>query len=552
MKPPISSIFPFLLFLLLLNSPCRVISSDSRVIPVPDAPHDKFLQCLSVLSDQNNATSISKVIYTQGNSSYSSVLDFGIHNLRFSTASTPKPQVIITPYDASHIQATVKCSHKYGLQIRVRSGGHDFEGLSYVSDVPFVVIDLINLSSISVNAEEKTAWVQAGATVGELYYRIAEKSKTLAFPAGFCPTVGVGGHFSGGAYGSLLRKYGLAADNILDAHLVNVNGRLLNRRSMGEDMFWAIRGGGGTSFGVIVAWKVKLVTVPSTVTVFTVPRTLEQNVTKIIHKWQHIAHKLPEDLVIDVILARGNTSEGKKTMLASFTSLFLGGLDRLLPLMQEKFPELGLVKEDCTEMSWIQSSLYFARFPNAPLEILLNRSSDDKSFFKSKSDYVRKPIPETAFEGIYKMFYENEGEGGLMALVPYGGRMSEISESEVPFPHRKGNLYKILYEAHWIEGGDEALKRNIKWIRKLYRYMTPYVSKNPRSAYVNYRDLDIGRNNKEGYTCMKQARIWGKKYFGNNFERLVHVKTRVDPCNFFRNEQSIPPLYVEELINKGD
>jgi hypothetical protein len=72
--------------------------------------------------------------------------------------------------------------------------------------------------------------------------------------------------------------------------------------------------------------------------------------------------------------------------------------------------------------------------------------------------------------------------------------------------------------------------------------MEPFVSKSPRSAYLNYRDLDIGVNNKIGYTSYKQASIWGVKYFNNNFKRLAQVKTKVDPQNFFRNEQSIPSL----------
>ncbi|XVF03117.1 hypothetical protein REPUB_Repub04eG0233200 [Reevesia pubescens] len=79
--------------------------------------------------------------------------------------------------------------------------------------------------------------VQAGATIGELYYRIAEKSKTFAFPAGVCPTVAVAGHFSGGGYGMLMRKFGIVADYIIDAQLVDVNGRFLDRNSMGEDLF---------------------------------------------------------------------------------------------------------------------------------------------------------------------------------------------------------------------------------------------------------------------------------------------------------------------------
>lgn len=211
-------------------------------------------------------------------------MNFTIQNRRFSTPTTPKPLAIITPLDVSHVQAAIKCSQKHGLEIRVRSGGHDFEGVSYFSNVLFIIIDLINLGSINVDVENETAWVQSGAAIGQLYYKIAEKSKTLAFPAGICPSVGVGGHFSGGGYGLLLRKYGLAAHHVVDAHLIDVEGRFLDRESMGEDLLWAIRGGGGASFGLIISWKIKLVTVPQTVTVFTVQRTLEQNATKILNK----------------------------------------------------------------------------------------------------------------------------------------------------------------------------------------------------------------------------------------------------------------------------
>ena len=82
--------------------------------------------------------------------------------------------------------------------------------------------------------------------------------------------MGVDGHFRGRGYGLLLRKYGLAANHVVDAHLIDVEGRFLDRESMGEDLFWSILVGGGASFGVIIAWKIKLVTVPQTVTVFTV------------------------------------------------------------------------------------------------------------------------------------------------------------------------------------------------------------------------------------------------------------------------------------------
>ncbi|XVF50797.1 hypothetical protein PTKIN_Ptkin04bG0132200 [Pterospermum kingtungense] len=508
------------------------------------SPHDDFVHCLSPRS--NNSSSISRVIYTRNNSSYSSTLESTLRNLRFSTPYTPKPLVIVVPLTTSHIQATVYCSRKHGFQIRTRSGGHDFEGLSYVSEVSFVILDLVNFRSVDVDVENKVAWVQSGAALGELYYRIAEKSRTLAFPAGTCHTVGTGGYFSGGGYGLLFRKYGLAADNIIDAKLIDVNGRILDRKSMEEDLFWAIRGGGGGSFGIVLAWKLNLVPVPASVTVFTVRKTVQQNAIKVVHRWQYVAHALPDGVYFSVALSKVNSSDqnGKKTIQASFRSLFLGGIDELVPLMQERFPELGLVKEDCIEMSWIESILYFGRLPNKSLEILLERNFRTPLFspsYKGKSDYVKVPIPEFGLRGLLSRLSTAEAESTTIIFFAYGGIMDKIPETATPFPHRAGNLYKILYNVGWQEKDNLNSERYITWTRRVYNYMSYFVSKSPREAYINYRDLDIGTNNK-GNTSYAQASIWGRKYFKNNFDRLVRVKTMIDPENFFIHEQSIPPL----------
>ncbi|PSR92679.1 Berberine bridge enzyme-like [Actinidia chinensis var. chinensis] len=505
--------------------------------------HENFLQCLS--HQVPNSNSFSKVIYTPHNSSYASVLQSYIQNLRFARPITPKPLVIVTPLEEAHIQASIYCAKEHGMNFRVRSGGHDYEGLSYVSyDVPFVIVDLVNFQSITIDVENSTAWVQAGVTIGQLYYRIAEKSKTLGFSAGVCPTVGVGGHFSGGGYGMMSRKYGIAADNIIDARVMDVNGRIHDRKSMGEDLFWAIRGGGGASFGVILSWHIKLVPVPQIVTVFTVNRTLEQNATKLVHRWQSVANKVDDNLLIRLFLRRVNstTQDGRRTIEASFVSLFLGGVDTLLPLMQESFPELGLVREDCIEMSWIESILYFAGFQGNPLEVLLDRNSSVTDiYFKGKSDYAVDPISEDGLNQIWKEFIAAPVETFEFLFSPFGGRISAISETETPFPHRSGTLCNLHYSLVWVEKGSSAFNRHMTWIRRFYSFMAPFVSMSPRSAYLNYRDLDLGVNNK-GNTSYAQASVWGLKYFGINFERLARVKTMVDPGNFFKNEQSIPVL----------
>ncbi|KAF8092875.1 hypothetical protein N665_0399s0011 [Sinapis alba] len=501
---------------------------------------DDFINCLH--ENTNVDFPLVKTFFTpeRNASMFNEVLASRAQNLRFATTSMPKPGFIFKPVHESHVQASIICSKKLGVHLCVRSGGHDYEGLSYVSrlETPFVLVDLSNLRQINVDIEDSTAWVQTGATIGELYYRIAQKSKIHGFPAGLISTVGIGGHITGGAYGSLLRKFGLAADNILDAKLVDANGKLLNKTSMGEDLFWAIRGGGGGSFGTILAWKIKLVPVPETVTVFNIiKKTLEEDTGfKIFSKWQRVADKLVEELHIRLLFR----STGNKTVTSKYTGQFLGEKGTLMEIMNKDFPELGLAEVDCIEMSWIDSIVFNAGFPTrSPIEVLLEPNSPfGKQYYKAKSDFAKEPIPALGLKGMFKRLVKVDASSIL--LTPYGGMMAKIPESETPFPHRNGTIFMIHYATSWTSEKDKSISKRMKWIRDMYSYMTPYVSSNPRQAYVNYRDLDLGKNMKNSKVNFIKAQKWGAKYFKNNFNRLVKIKTKVDPGNFFRHEQSIP------------
>ncbi|GAB4846622.1 hypothetical protein Ancab_025629 [Ancistrocladus abbreviatus] len=440
--------------------------------PSSSSVYNYFLQCLKNQTNEQE-DSISTILFSPTNTDFSSILDAYIRNQRFTSPTTQKPLLIITPTAKPHIPAAVVCSKSINLQIKIRSGGHDYEGLSYISDRPFIILDMFNLRQVSVDIPSQTAYAEAGATLGELYYGIWNNSKVHGFPAGMCPTVGVGGHVSGGGYGNMLRKYGLSVDHVIDAEIVDVNGRILDRKSMGEDLFWAIRGGGGASFGVVVSFTVNLVAVPETVTEFRIERFLTDNATDLVHKWQTVMQDIDDDLFIRLILQpeTDKTKNGSLTIRVTFRSLFLGNSDRLVSVMSSAFPELGVNKSDCQEMGWAESVLFWSCYDNGtPVDVLLNRTYD-LGYLKRKSDYVQDPISKDGLELLWQKLIEL-GKPGLV-FNSYGGKMNQIPACATAFPHRAGNLYKIQRSTTWNVAGEAAESEYLGKIRELYSFMTP-------------------------------------------------------------------------------
>ena len=299
---------------------------------------------------------------------------------------------------------------------------------------------------------------------------------------------------------------------------------------MGEDLFWAIRGSDGSSFGVILSWKINLVDIPKIFTVFRVNRTLEQGGTDVLYKWQLVSSKLPESLYV-----RAMPKVVNKTIAVLFYAQFLGRADELVSIMNQSLPELGVKNQ---EMSWLNTTLFWEDLPaGTPTSVLLDRPSKPEKFFKSKSDYVKKPIPKEGIKKLWNAMLEFNNDV-YIEWNPYGGVIDKIPANATPFPHRKGNLFKIQYYTSWMDAN--ATMGSLNMMRKLYEVAEPYASSNPREAFLNYRDLDIG-SNPSGQTNVSEAEIYGSKYFLGNLKRLMEVKAKHDPDNFFKNEQSIPP-----------
>lgn len=479
---------------------------------------------------------------------YFRLLDFSIQNLRFADPSTPKPVAIIMPESRQQLVASVVCCRRGSWEMRVRSGGHSYEGLSYIASdgSMFVLIDMMNLDRVSVELESEVAWVEGGATLGQTYSVIAESSLLHGFSAGSCPTVGIGGHIAGGGFGLLSRKYGLAADNVVDALLIDAEGQLLDRTAMGEEVFWAIRGGGGGNWGVVYAWKIRLQRVPQRVAGFIVSRPGSKgHILHLANKWQHVAPELDNGFYMSCFLG-GALPEAKAAgITATFKGFYLGSKAEALKILNETFPELGILEEEWKEMSWIESILYFSGLEKgSTVSSLKDRFLQGKNYFKGKSDYVRAPISINGIKSAIEILAKEPK--GYVILDPYGGAMAKISSESIAFPHRKGNIFTIQYLVGWDEDDNSKSQDYIAWIRGFYSAMAPYVSSGPRAAYINYMDLDIGfmgmlNSSAPVDDAVEVARTWGEKYFLKNYDRLVRAKTKIDPLNVFRNQQGIPP-----------
>jgi FAD/FMN-containing dehydrogenase len=165
-----------------------------------------------------------------------------------------RPALIVRCTDVADVIAVVNFARDNAIELAVRGGGHNVAGFGTVDEG--VVLDLSAMKGIGIDAEARTATVQGGCTWGDVDH--ATHAFGLATPGGVVTTTGVGGLTLGGGLGHLTRRYGLSIDNVLAADVVLADGSVVTAsEERNEDLFWALRGGGG-NFGVVTSFTFRL------------------------------------------------------------------------------------------------------------------------------------------------------------------------------------------------------------------------------------------------------------------------------------------------------
>eukprot|EP00253_Pinus_taeda_P030902 PITA_30902 len=231
-------------------------------------------------------------------------------------------------------------------------------------------------------------------------------------------------------------------------------------------------------------------------------------VTKLVHQWESIASALEEDLYLRMTVSGTQLKGGQTDVQLTFNGMYLGPLHELLDIVNKSFSEMGMVTSDCKETSWIGSISYtaYTNRPSYAIDTIPKKVTSNRNRISSKA----------LFRHRHGMEHGNSWKSCLEILM----------------------FFSILlgYQITWNDPSEDA--ESIAWIQRLYHYMAAYVSNSPRAAYVNYLDLDLGVA-PNGTDTVEEGRSWGEKYFVNNYDRLVKIKSTIDPNNVFRNSQSI-------------
>jgi FAD/FMN-containing dehydrogenase len=408
-----------------------------------------------------------------------------------------RPGLIARCSGVADIVAAVNFAREQQLLVAVRGGGHNVGGRAVCDGG--IVIDLSRMKAVHVDAANRRARVQPGATLGDVDHETHVFG--LAVPAGVISRTGIAGLTLGGGVGWLVRKYGLTCDNVISFDMITSAGNpIVASSDRNPDLFWALRGGGG-NFGVVTSFEYRLHPVRTVLGGMIVhPRSQAKEVLRFSRDF---VQKAPEELAVYSALLHPPDGTPAIAIVACYCGDHADGEALLKPLRTFGSPLLDAIQP----MPFPQmQSLLDDAFPSG------NQNYWKSTFLRQFSDEAIDVLVEHA----------NSATSPLTVIVVeyYGGAASRVGESETAFAHR-GAEFDIGILAQWVDPKESP--QHIAWARGLFEALRPLSS----GYLLNF----LGEEDDE---TIRSA-------FGPNYKRLREVKKKYDPENFFRLNQNIEP-----------
>jgi FAD/FMN-containing dehydrogenase len=426
----------------------------------------------------------------------------------FNAMIDKRPALIALCADAHDVVSAVNFGREGGLDIAVRCGGHNGAGLGSVDDG--LLIDLSGLKQIEVDADARTAKVGGGSLLKDV--DAATHEHGLAAPAGIISTTGAGGLMLGGGIGHLTRKYGLSIDNILGAEVVLADGSVVTTdESTNEDLFWAIRGGGG-NFGVVTSLTLGLHPV-GTVVCGPMLWPLER-AAEVLRWFREFIPNAPEDLngffaFLSVAPSPPFPEELQLKKACGIVWCWTGPLEDADKALAE-----ARALPDC-----LLDATHEAPFPAF-------QSAFDELYYPPgdqwywRADFVEE-IPDEAVERHVEFAEKLPTWKSTMHLYPIDGAAHRPGPTDTPWAYRNANWAQVMVGVD----NDPAKADEIKaWAVDYWEAVHPFSA---GGAYVNF--------------MMEEGQERVQATYGENYERLAKIKGHYDPDNVFHVNQNIRP-----------
>lgn len=447
------------------------------------------------------------------------------------------PQAVLLAADARDVQQAVRFCSAHGLQPTARSGGHSFQGFSSSRGL---VIDVSNLNSVRLSADHARARIGSGALLIDIYRKLFEQAK-VAIPGGACPLVGIAGLAQGGGIGPFVRQYGLTSDQMIGAEVVTADGRI--RRidaSHDADLFWAIRGGGGGSFGVVTSFEFATFPVDMLFNVYNLEYAWS-GAEKVLQAFQAWPHDLP--LSSHCVLELFTTTQGTNAVPGVNVSLWTRGSEAAAQTSIDAFVrEVGVapISQTVRHQSFFEAEYdeYCQGLTSAQCAPVTRPPGQlPRLGLATCSEISRSPWPKQA-NGVLlealeiwqrNLLLQPPGvdsgmQAGKVVIEPISGAVHRIASADTAFPHRDGWLIYQFQSRVRPGAPAEVAAAAQEWVMQLSASLKPWRT---GSEYSNYGN--------------RHLKDWGTAYFGANLPRLEVIKTQRDPRNLFRFEQSVRP-----------
>ncbi len=397
----------------------------------------------------------------------------------------------------------------------IRSGGHNYAAFStapFGFTGPDLLIDVKAMNAVTVDRERRRVFVQGGANNQDV--ASALRAFPLAVPSGRCPTVGTSGLVLGGGWGFSATHSGLTCDSLLETNIVLANGKL-ETISGNDELFWAVRGGGGGNFGVHTSFTFQLSEVHDVTTFNIVWKPGKQ--VELLSKLQAIQNA-NATMISTRSKARpsfAGARPSRNQIVVETLGVYWGKQNELLEILAPLFAMHDTQVKDIYEVDYWRARDYLL-------------TDDPVGMYQIKNSYVGEALSDDGLENMLHWMTQWPGgslrQDNMGILFAIGGKVRNKKPEETAYVHRNSN-YIYEMEASWAPIDKQlVVDRQRDWLARYFADMQKYVQ--PES-YVNFPDRDLPN--------------WQHAYYGRNLPKLSRIKTQYDRENIFKFAQSIPP-----------